>query len=200
MSMWNRTFETGTGGGNGALDEAQANSGLGEATEKPSQSSTAGQMNIGKLVCIRGELTGSEDLTLDGQFEGSIDLAEQVLTIGPNAKVEAEVYAREVIVQGRVLGNIKAADLVAIRDAGWVEGDVVAPRFAMAEGAHFNGRIVMQLEREATDASTPSNRPAPVTGGVSSPAAGVVNASRSGSIDATGAASGKAPGLPSTES
>ena len=194
MSMWNRTVETGTDRGNGAVDEAQVNSGAGEVTGMLRES-PASQMNIGKLVCIRGELTGSEDLTFDGQFEGRIDLSEQVLTIGPNARVEAEVYAREVIVLGRVLGNIKAADLVAIRDTGWVEGDIVAPRFAMAEGAHFNGRIVMQLEREAADGRAPSDSPAPVTAGPS-PAAHAVHASRTGSIDAAGAA----PEMPNTAS
>lgn len=194
MSMWNRTVETGTDRGNGAVDEAQVNSRAGEVTGMLRES-PASQMNIGKLVCIRGELTGSEDLTFDGQFEGRIDLSEQVLTIGPNARVEAEVYAREVIVLGRVLGNIKAADLVAIRDTGWVEGDIVAPRFAMAEGAHFNGRIVMQLEREAADGRAPSDSPAPVTAGPS-PAAHAVHASRTGSIDAAGTA----PEMPNTAS
>ena len=199
MSMWNRTVETATDSGNGVLDEVQVNPGAGEATERLSQSDLD-QMRIGKLVCIRGELTGSEDLILDGQFEGRIDLTEQVLTIGPNARVEAEVYARQVIVLGRVLGNIKASDLVAIRDAGWVEGDIVAPRFGMAEGAHFNGRIVMQLAREATDEGASSKRAAPATDGVPATGPDAVNPSRRGSIDATGAVSGDAPEMPRTAS
>ena len=199
MSMWNRTFEADAGTGDGSLDDVRTTSGTGDAAEKPSQPSPD-VVSIGKLVCIKGELTGSEDMTVEGQFEGRIDLNDQVLTIGPNARVEAEVYAKVVIVLGKVIGNIKAADLVAIRSAGWVEGDIVAPRFAMTAGAHFNGRIVMQRAREATVESTQSDRPTPAPGPAPVPEADSVEAPEVDSLAASAGVSEDTLEMPSAAS
>ena len=101
-------------------------------------------MNIGKSVVIKGELTGSEDLTIEGQVEGKIELRQSVLTIGPHGKIKAAVFAKAVIVQGEVHGNIAASERVEIRDTGSVDGDLSSPRIAIAEGAHFRGSIDMQ--------------------------------------------------------
>ena len=101
-------------------------------------------VNIGKSVVIKGELNGSEDLTIEGQVEGKIELRQHVLTIGPNGKIKAEVFAKSVIVLGEVSGNITASDKVNIRENGSVDGDITAPRVAIAEGAHFRGSIDMQ--------------------------------------------------------
>ena len=101
-------------------------------------------VNIGKSVVIKGELNGSEDLTIEGHVEGTIQLKEHVLTIGPNGKIKAQIFAKSVIVLGEVQGNVSASDKVDIRDNGSVEGDLVAPRIAIAEGAHFKGSIDMQ--------------------------------------------------------
>ena len=101
-------------------------------------------VNIGKSVVIKGELNGSEDLTIEGHVEGTIQLREHVLTIGPNGRIKAQVFAKSVIVLGEVNGNITASDKVDIRDNGSVEGDLIAPRIAIAEGAHFKGSIDMQ--------------------------------------------------------
>ena len=101
-------------------------------------------VNIGKSVVIKGELNGSEDLTIEGHVEGTIQLREHVLTIGPNGKIKAQVFAKSVIVLGEVMGNVTASDKVDIRDNGSVEGDLVSPRIAIAEGAHFKGSIDMQ--------------------------------------------------------
>ena len=101
-------------------------------------------MNIGKSVVIKGELTGSEDLTIEGNVEGKIELRDNTLTIGPNGKIRAEVFAKQVIVLGEVTGNVTASEKVDIRDNGSVDGDVTAPRVAIAEGAHFRGAIDMQ--------------------------------------------------------
>ena len=101
-------------------------------------------VNIGKSVVIKGELNGSEDLTIEGHVEGTIQLKEHVLTIGPNGRIKAQVFAKSVIVLGEVNGNITATDKVDIRDNGSVEGDLIAPRIAIAEGAHFKGSIDMQ--------------------------------------------------------
>ena len=103
-----------------------------------------GPPTIGKSVVIKGELNGSEDLTIEGQVEGTIQLRDHVLTIGPNARIKAQVFAKAVIVQGEVTGNVTASDRVDIRDNGSVDGDIVSPRFAIAEGAHFRGSVDMQ--------------------------------------------------------
>ncbi len=101
-------------------------------------------MNIGKSVVIKGELSGSEDLTIEGNVEGKIELTENILTIGPNGKINAEVFAKAVIVLGEVIGNVTASEKVDIRDNGSVDGDITSPRVAIAEGAHFRGSVDMQ--------------------------------------------------------
>ena len=101
-------------------------------------------VNIGKSVVIKGELNGSEDLTIEGHVEGTIQLRDHVLTIGPNGRIKAQVFAKSVIVLGEVTGNVTASDKVDIRDNGSVDGDIIAPRVAIAEGAHFRGSVDMQ--------------------------------------------------------
>jgi cytoskeletal protein CcmA (bactofilin family) len=101
-------------------------------------------VNIGKSVVIKGELNGSEDLTIEGQVEGKIELRQNVLTIGPNGRIKAQVFAKAVIILGEVTGNVTATEKVDIRDNGSVDGDITAPRVAIAEGAHFRGSIDMQ--------------------------------------------------------
>jgi cytoskeletal protein CcmA (bactofilin family) len=103
-------------------------------------------VNIGKSVVIKGELNGSEDLTIEGQVEGKIELRQNVLTIGPNGKIKAAVFAKAVIVLGEVVGNVTASEKVDIRDNGSVDGDLISPRVAIAEGAHFRGSIDMQRQ------------------------------------------------------
>lgn len=102
------------------------------------------KVNIGKSVVIKGELNGSEDLTIEGHVEGKIELRDHVLTIGPNGKIKAQIFAKAVIVLGEVQGNVTATEKVDIRDNGSVDGDIVSPRVAIAEGAHFRGSVDMQ--------------------------------------------------------
>ena len=101
-------------------------------------------LDLGKSVVIKGELNGSEDLTVEGHVEGKIELRDHVLTIGPNGKIKAQVFAKAVIVLGEVNGNVTATEKVDIRDGGSVDGDIVSPRVAIAEGAHFRGTVDMQ--------------------------------------------------------
>ena len=101
-------------------------------------------VNIGKSVVIKGELSGSEDLTIEGLVEGTIELRDHVLTIGPNGKIRAQIFAKALIVEGEVTGNVTATEKVDIRDKGSVDGDIVSPRIAIAEGAHFRGSVDMQ--------------------------------------------------------
>ncbi len=115
-------------------------------------------VNIGKSVVIKGELNGSEDLTIEGQVEGKIELKENVLTIGPNGKIKAQVFAKALIVLGEVHGDVSATEKVEIRDGGSVDGDIVSPRVAIADGAHFRGSVDMQ--RKAGPQAAPQPRPA----------------------------------------
>jgi cytoskeletal protein CcmA (bactofilin family) len=114
-------------------------------------------VNIGKSVVIKGELNGSEDLTIEGYVEGRIELRDHVLTIGPNGRIKAEVFAKAVIVLGEVAGNVTANEKVEIRDNGSVDGDIVSPRVAIAEGAHFRGSVDMQ-RGNARGQATPSGK------------------------------------------
>ena len=122
-------------------------------------------VNIGKSVVIKGELNGSEDLTIEGHVEGKIELKDHVLTIGPNGKIKAAVFAKSVIVLGEVTGNVTASDKVDIRDGGSVDGDIVSPRVAIAEGAHFRGTVDMQRkgapagQQQAKPAQQPAAQP-----------------------------------------
>lgn len=120
-------------------------------------------VNIGKSVVIKGELNGSEDLTVEGHVDGKIELKEHVLTIGPHGRIKAEVFAKSVVVLGEVTGDISASEKVDIRDNGSVDGNIVAPRVAIAEGAHFRGSVDMQRKADAPKAaelSKPEVRPA----------------------------------------
>jgi cytoskeletal protein CcmA (bactofilin family) len=100
--------------------------------------------SIGKSIVISGEVRGSEDLTIEGRVEGKIDLRDHVLTIGTNGRITAQVCAKSIVVLGHVTGNLVATDKVEIRESGSVEGDVVAPRVALADGSHFRGSIDIQ--------------------------------------------------------
>ena len=108
--------------------------------ESPSRTSA----HIGKSVVIRGELSGSEDLSIDGQVEGTIELRDHHLTVGPNGRVQANVNAKEVVIQGSVKGNVRAIDRVEIRKSGSLMGDMVAARVVIEDGAFFKGSIDIQ--------------------------------------------------------
>src|SRR5688572_12504814 len=127
---------------------------------EPSHNLEKDVVNIGKSVVIKGELTGSEDLTIEGQVEGTIQLRDHVLTIGPNGKIRAQVFAKSVIVLGEVNGNVTATEKVDIRDNGSVDGDIVSPRVAIAEGAHFRGSVDMQRKGMAAPAQEKASKPA----------------------------------------
>jgi cytoskeletal protein CcmA (bactofilin family) len=122
-------------------------------------------VNIGKSVVIKGELSGSEDLAIEGQVEGKIELRQNVLTIGANGKIKAQIFAKQVVVLGEVVGNISASEKVDIRDNGSVDGDIASPRVAIAEGAHFRGSIDMQKNGPKAEAkpapAAPAAAPAP---------------------------------------
>jgi cytoskeletal protein CcmA (bactofilin family) len=105
--------------------------------------------SIGKSIVINGELSGSEDLTIEGRVDGKIELKDHVLTVGPNGRIKAQVSAKAVVVLGQVTGNLNATEKVDIKENGSVEGDIVAPRVAIADGSHFRGSIDMQKKAES---------------------------------------------------
>ena len=113
---------------------------------KPAEGSTI----IGKSVTIRGDLTGKEDLFMDGDIEGTITLPESALTVGENARVVADIHARDVIVLGKVSGNLHASGRVELRNTAAVLGDIFAARLSIEDNAALKGRV----ELKATDART----------------------------------------------
>jgi cytoskeletal protein CcmA (bactofilin family) len=105
------------------------------------QANTADQATIGKGLFIKGEITGSESLYIDGKVEGAINLPGNRVTIGRNGQVGANITAREVVVLGKVRGNVSATDRVDIRAEGSLNGDVAAARISIEDGAFFKGGI-----------------------------------------------------------
>jgi cytoskeletal protein CcmA (bactofilin family) len=128
---------------------------------EPQRGMEKSAVNIGKSVVIKGELNGSEDLTIEGQVEGKIELRQNVLTIGPNGRIKAAVFAKSVVILGEVTGNVTASEKVDIRDNGSVDGDIAAPRVAIAEGAHFRGSIDMQKAGAKSAEPKVEAKPAP---------------------------------------
>jgi cytoskeletal protein CcmA (bactofilin family) len=105
------------------------------------QAATADQATIGKGLFIKGEITGSESLYIDGKVEGAINLPGNRVTVGRNGQVGANITAREVVVLGKVRGNVSASDRVDIRAEGSLNGDVAAARISIEDGAFFKGGI-----------------------------------------------------------
>lgn len=115
-------------------------------TPKPPDVSRGDFANIGKSVVIKGELSGSEDLYLDGQVEGSIELRSNRLTVGPNGRIKANVNARSVSVQGKLEGNVRASDRVDLKQSAVVLGDISTQRITIEEGAYFKGGVDIQKD------------------------------------------------------
>ena len=108
---------------------------------------------IGKSLVIKGELSCSEELYVDGEVEGVIDPKGNRLTIGPNGRVKANVSASAVIVQGRLEGNIQVTDRVDLKQSAVVTGDIAAQRISIDEGAYFKGRVNIKIEEQKKKAS-----------------------------------------------
>jgi cytoskeletal protein CcmA (bactofilin family) len=102
---------------------------------------TGEQATIGKSLVIKGEVSGSESLYIDGKIEGAINLPGNRVTVGRNGQVAANIMAREVVVLGKVRGNVHASDRVDIRSEGSLTGDVIAARISIEDGAFFKGGI-----------------------------------------------------------
>jgi cytoskeletal protein CcmA (bactofilin family) len=122
--------------------------------------------NVGQSIVFKGTLSGNEDLEIEGQVEGDVDLSDHQLTIGASAQIKAEVKAKSILVIGRVTGNLIASERVEIQATGVVEGDIKAPRLLVQEGAVLSGRIDMAGGGAAGTGKSPaSGTPSEASGG-----------------------------------
>jgi cytoskeletal protein CcmA (bactofilin family) len=106
---------------------------------------------LGTSILLRGDLISLEDMSIDGRVEGNIELRDHTLTVGADANIQGDITAKVVTILGTVIGTIVAAEAVHIRETGSVEGNITAPRLAMADGAVVNGQINIGPNRAATD-------------------------------------------------
>lgn len=147
--MWNRPD-----------DPSQTETGPGSSPSPP-QARRPGdgpRATIGHSLAIDGTLTGDEDLQIEGRFDGEIRIPGHEVTIGRQGKVEAEIRARRIIVEGQLSGNLVAEEQAVVRASGRVEGDIQAPKVALEEGCHFKGQIAMEpVKKEASSSSGPES-------------------------------------------
>ena len=134
-------------------------------TLKTTEVHRADVAHIGKSVLVKGELSGSEDLYLDGEVEGTIELAGHSMTVGPNGRLRAHINARDVVVHGRVEGNIHGSARVELKKTATVSGDIITPSVVIEEGAFFKGSIDIQRDggkSETARRDSALGSPAPV--------------------------------------
>ena len=137
--------------------------------------------HIGSSVLIKGELSGREDLYLDGEVEGTIELRECSLTVGTNGRVRGNVHGKTVIVQGRVQGDISASQRVELRNSAVVTGDIVTERILIEDGAVFKGKLdTAEKSKEKADTSPAGTKP---QAQASAPPAGATGAGQASFLD-----------------
>jgi len=134
------------------------------------EATRAGNAVIGKSVIIKGQIYGREDLTIDGEVEGTVELQEHRLTVGPNGKVVATVKAREVVVLGTVHGNIETREKIEIRKEAKLVGDIRTARIVIEDGAYFKGNIDIVRAEVAKPAAVPKPQPVASATAVNAPA------------------------------
>ena len=143
-------------------------------TDTRSDAVRGGAAIIGKSVVLKGQIYGREDLTIDGEVEGTVELQEHRLTIGPNGKVVATIKAREIVVLGTVHGNVEAREKIDIRKEAKVVGDIRTARIVIEDGAYFKGSIDIVRAEAPKPAPQPVAAPKPqpvASAGPSTPAA-----------------------------
>jgi cytoskeletal protein CcmA (bactofilin family) len=128
------------------------------AATRPSAPASRSVSSLGASIEIKGKVTGEEDLQIDGKVEGSVVLNGQRLTVGRTGQLNSEVWARDLIVYGKLTGNIHASDRVEIKKDGSVTGDITTARISVEDGAYFKGRIEIERSgRHSTPESTASS-------------------------------------------
>lgn len=111
------------------------------STSRPGSPAVRNLARLGSSLQIKGQITGTEDLQIDGKVEGAISLRGHQLTVGSTAQLNSEIHASEVVVYGKVIGNLHARDRVDVKTDGSVVGDISTARISIEDGAHFKGRI-----------------------------------------------------------
>src|SRR5579863_9284402 len=131
-----------------------------EPVHEPQQQ-RGGQAALGKSVIVKGQIFSREDLTIDGEVEGTIELQEHRLTVGPNGKVVASVKAREVVVLGTLHGNVETSDRIDIRKDAKLVGDLKTARIVIEDGAYFKGNIDILRADAPRQAAQPAQKSQP---------------------------------------
>ena len=143
----------------------------------------AGNAVLGKSVLVKGQILSREDLTIDGEVEGTIEMQEHRLTVGPNGKVRASVKAREVIVLGTLQGNVETGDRIDIRKEAKLVGDIKTARIMIEDGAYFKGNVdIIRAEVPKSAAAPAAAAPRPQTQQTVSSSASPVMAAGAGDL------------------
>ncbi len=178
-------------------DDAANEPGTPARDPEPSTSRSRGaresgqRATIGRSISVKGEVSGDEDLLIEGHIDGSVNLKEHAVTVGAEGRVEASVTARLITVEGHVEGDLTAHDQVVLRASARVEGDITAPRVVLEDGARFRGGIDMgDLSDRKSGSSSGSTRSAGGTSNVSK-GGGAGTSTEPGSSTSSGSGTGK---------
>lgn len=131
-------------------------------SEPHSEAHRGGQAALGKSVIVKGQIFSREDLTIDGEVEGTVELQEHRLTVGPNGKVIASIKAREIVVLGTIHGNVETTDKIEIRKEAKLVGDIRTARIVIEDGAYFKGNIDIIRAEAPKPLPAPAPKPQPV--------------------------------------
>jgi cytoskeletal protein CcmA (bactofilin family) len=151
---------------------------------------------IGPSIAIQGDVTGEEDLVIQGRVDGKVDLKQHSVTVGKNGRVRADVYGRTITIEGEVQGNLYGEEQIVVRQSGRVEGNITAPRVTLEDGARFKGSIDMETQKmETQKMETQKGRPAGSAKGDTPPETQPETKPSTGAVGSGG--SGTLPGLAS---
>jgi cytoskeletal protein CcmA (bactofilin family) len=138
--LWEKKMTSGRAVSDSRVSAPKVNRNGSDNASSPDQA-RSGKSVLGPSIKVKGELRGDEELFIEGQFEGRLQVQNQRITIGPRAKVKSDIQAREAVVEGGVVGNISAQQRIEIRETGHVAGDLVAPSIVIESGAYYKGKI-----------------------------------------------------------
>jgi cytoskeletal protein CcmA (bactofilin family) len=140
----------------------------GRSSEPHFDSQRGGTAVLGKSVIVKGQIFSREDLTIDGEVEGTVELQEHRLTVGPNGKVTASIKAREIVVLGTIHGNVETTDKIDIRKDAKLVGDIKTARIVIEDGAYFKGNIDIVRADAPRPVAAPAPKPQPVASATAS--------------------------------
>ena len=156
--MWNRDTDQEREEDEQAMDRSESGTDPSSGAGRRNRTSSGRQAIIGESITIEGELKGSEDLTIQGNVEGSVSLDDHAVTVGPDGKVEADIVARVITVEGHVVGDLDADDQIVLRGSARVEGDLSAPRVNLEDGSYFRGAVDMGDKKKSGGSGSSSSR------------------------------------------